>query len=71
MEKPDFNSFFESYLDIDYWADELEEKEYALQIRREKRLLQGKQKRQMETKGKNYKFNTLIKNGQKIRNGAK
>tara|TARA_R110000851_G_scaffold8103_2_gene31173 strand:- start:291 stop:506 length:216 start_codon:yes stop_codon:yes gene_type:complete len=70
MEKPDFNSFFESYLDIDYWADELEEKEYALQIRREKRLLQGKQKRQMGTKGKNYKFNTLIKNGQKIRNGA-
>ena len=70
MEKPDFNSFFESYLDIDYWADELEEKEYALQIRREKRLLQGKQKRQVETQSKDHKFNTLIKNGQKIRNGA-
>ena len=71
MEKPDFNSFFESYLDIDYWAEELEEKEYALQSRREKRLLQRKQKRQMETKGKDHKFNTLINNGKKIRNGAK
>ena len=70
MEKPDFNSFFESYLDIDYWADELEEKEYALQIRRENRLLQGKQKRQVETQSKDHKFNTFIKNGQKIRNGA-
>jgi hypothetical protein len=70
MEKPDFNSFFESYLDIDYWADELEEKEYELQIRREKRLLQGKQKRQVETQNKDHKFNTFIKNGQKIRNGA-
>ena len=70
MEKPDFNSFFESYLDIDYWAEELEEKEYALQSRREKRLLQRKQKRQMETKGKDHKFNTLINNGKKIRNGA-
>ena len=70
MEKPDFNSFFESYLDIDYWAEELEEKEYALQSRREKRLLQRKQKRQMETKGKDHKFNTLTKNGKKTRNGA-
>ena len=70
MGKPDFNSFFESYLDIDYWAEELEEKEYALQSRREKRLLQRKQKRQMETKGKDHKFNTLFNNGKKIRNGA-
>tara|TARA_R100000789_G_scaffold41191_1_gene42796 strand:- start:51 stop:266 length:216 start_codon:yes stop_codon:yes gene_type:complete len=70
MEKPDFNSFFESYLDIDYWAEELEEKEYALQSRREKRVLQRKQKRQMETQGKDHKFNTLTKNGKKTRNGA-
>jgi len=70
MEKPDFNNFFESYLDIDYWAEELEEKEYALQSRREKRILQRKQKRQMETQGKDYKFNTLTKNGKKTRNGA-
>lgn len=70
MVKPDFNSFFESYLDIDYWAEELEEKEHALQIRRKKRILQRKQKRQMETQGKDHKFNTLINNGQKIRNGA-
>ena len=70
MGKPDFNSFFESYLDIDYWAEELEEKEYALQSRREKRVLQRKQKRQMETQGKDHKFNTLTKNGKKIRNGA-
>ena len=70
MEKPDFNSFFESYLDIDYWAEELEEKEYALQSRREKRILQRKQKRQMETQGKDHKFNTLTKNGKKTRNGA-
>ena len=71
MGKPDFNSFFESYLDIDYWAEELEEKEYALQSRREKRILQKKQKRQMETQGKDHKFNTCINNGKKIRNGAK
>ena len=70
MGKPDFNSFFESYLDIDYWADELEEKEYALQIRREKRVLQRKQKRQMETQGKDHKYNTFTKDGKKIRNGA-
>ena len=70
MGKPDFNSFFESYLDIDYWAEELEEKEYALQSRREKRVLQRKQKRQMETQGKDHKFNTLTKNGKKTRNGA-
>jgi hypothetical protein len=70
MEKPDFNSFFESYLDIDYWAEELEEKEYALQSRREKRVLQRKQKRQMETQGKDHKFNTLTKNGKKTKNGA-
>ena len=70
MEKPDFNSLFESYLDIDYWAEELEEKEYALQSRREKRVLQRKQKRQMETQGKDHKFNTLTKNGKKTRNGA-
>jgi Skp family chaperone for outer membrane proteins len=70
MEKPDFNSFFESYLDIDYWAEELEEKEHALQSCREKRILQRKQKRQMETQGKDHKFNTLTKNGKKTRNGA-
>ena len=63
MEKPDFNSFFESYLDIDYWAEELEEKEYALQSRREKRILQRKQKRQMETQDQLQKYNTLINNG--------
>ena len=71
MGKPDFNNFFESYLDIDYWAEELEEKEHALQSRREKRILQRKQKRQMETQGKDHKFNTLINNGKKTRNGAK
>ena len=70
MEKPDFNSFFESYLDIEYLAEELEEKEYALQSRREKRVLQRKQKRQMETQGKDHKYNTFTKDGKKIRNGA-
>jgi hypothetical protein len=70
MEKPDFNSFFESYLDIEYLAEELEEKEYALQSRREKRVFQRKQKRQMETQEKDHKFNTLTKNGKKTRNGA-
>ena len=71
MGKPDFNSFFESYLDIDYWAEELEEKEHALQSRREKRILQKKQKRQMGTQGKDHKFNTRANNGKKIRNGTK
>ena len=51
-------------------VEELEEKEYALQSRREKRVLQRKQKRQMETQGKDHKFNTLTKNGKKTRNGA-
>jgi len=71
MGKPDFNSFFESYLDIDYWAEELEEKEHALQSRREKRILQRKQKRQMGTQDKDHKLNTRINNGKKIRNGTK
>ena len=44
MENPNNDNFFESYLDIDSWADDLREKEYEVQSRRKKRILQKKQR---------------------------
>ena len=69
MENRDFDNFFESYLDIDSWAEKLEDKEYAVQSRRKKRLLQKRQ--EMGTKNKNYDSSKSKVNGRKIRNGTK
>ena len=71
MGNRDFDNFFESYLDIDSWAEKLEEKEYAVQSRRKKRLSKKQQERQVGTGNKNYEFISRRKNGKKIRNGAK
>ena len=69
MENRDFDNFFESYLDIDSWAEKLEDIEYAVQSRRKKRLLQKRQ--EMGTKNKNYDSSKSKVNGRKIRNGTK
>ena len=65
MENHDFNDFFESYLDIDSWADELIEKQNAIQSRRKNRLSEKKEKRKMENIKNNNKFITRKKNGKK------
>jgi hypothetical protein len=65
MENHDFNDFFESYLDIDSWADELIEKQNAIQSRRKNRLSEKKEKRKMENIKNNNKFFTRKKNGKK------
>jgi archaellum component FlaF (FlaF/FlaG flagellin family) len=69
MENRDLDNFFESYLDIDSWAEKLEDIEYAVQSRRKKRLLQKRQ--EMGTKNKNYDSSKSKVNGRKIRNGTK
>ena len=65
MENHDFNDFFESYLDIDSWADELIEKENAIQSRRKNYLSEKKAKREMGNTKKDNKFFTRKKNGKK------
>ena len=71
MENRDFDNFFESYLDIDSWAEKLEEKEYAVQSRRKKSLSKKQQERQVGNRNEDYEFIPRRKNGKKIRNGAK
>ncbi len=71
MENRELDNFFESYLDIDSWAEKLEDKEYAVQSRRKKSLSKKQQERQVGTGNKNYEFIPRRKNGKKIRNGAK
>jgi len=70
MENRDFDNFFESYLDIDSWAEKLEEKEYAIQSRRKKRLSKKQQERQVGKRNNNNEFIPRQKNGKKTRNGA-
>ena len=70
MENRELDNFFESYLDIDSWAEKLEDKEYAVQSRRKKSLSKKQQERQVGTGNKNYEFISRRKNGKKIRNGA-
>ena len=70
MEKRDFDDFFESYLDIDSWADELIDKEHEVQGRRKKRLSKKQQERQVGNRNDNYEFIPRQKNGKKTRNGA-
>ena len=65
MAKHNFDSFFESYLDIDSWADELIEKENAIQSRRKNHLSEKKAKREMGNTKKDNKFFTRKKNGKK------
>ena len=70
MENRDFDNFFESYLDIDSWAEKLEDKEYAVQSRRKKRLSKKQQERQVDNRNEDYEFIPCCKNGKKTRNGA-
>ena len=70
MGNRDFDNFFESYLDIDSWAEKLEEKEYAVQSRRKKRLSKKQQESQVGNRNDNYEFIPRQKNGKKTRNGA-
>ena len=69
MENPNNDNFFESYLDIDSWADDLREKEYEVQSRRKKRILQKKQRIKMANQNKNHDKSKSKDNGRKIRNG--
>ena len=70
MENRDFDNFFESYLDIDSWAEKLEEKEYEVQSRRKKRLSKKQQERQVGNRNEDYEFIPRQENGKKTRNGA-
>ena len=70
MENRELDNFFESYLDIDSWAEKLEEKEYAVQSRRKKRLSKKQQERQVGNRNDDYEFIPRQKNGKKTRNGA-
>ena len=54
MENPNNDNFFESYLDIDSWADDLREKEYEVQSRRKKRILQKKQRIKVGNQNKDH-----------------
>ena len=58
MAKLDTDNFFESYLDIDSWAEKEMEKEYEIQGRRKKRLSKKKQQGKMGTIKNNNKSNT-------------
>ena len=71
MENRELDNFFESYLDIDSWAEKLEDKEYAVQSRRKKSLSKKQQERQVGNRNEDYEFIPRRKNGKKIRNGAK
>ena len=70
MENRELDNFFESYLDIDSWAEKLEEKEYAVQSRRKKRLSKKQQERQVGNRNEDYEFIPRRKNGKETRNGA-
>ena len=71
MENRELDNFFESYLDIDSWAEKLEDKEYAVQSSRKKSLSKKQQERQVGNRNEDYEFIPRRKNGKKIRNGAK
>ena len=66
MEKRDFDDFFESYLDIDSWADELIDKEHEVQGRRKKRLSEKKQQGKMGVVKNNNKPIARQNNGKTI-----
>ena len=71
MENRELDNFFESYLDIDSWAEKLKDKEYEVQRRRKKRLSKKQQERQVGNRNEDYELIPRRKNGKKIRNGAK
>ena len=70
MENRELDNFFESYLDIDSWAEKLEDKEYAVQSRRKKSLSKKQQERQVGNRNEDYEFIPRQENGKKTRNGA-
>ena len=67
MAKYNFDSFFESYLDIDSWAENLIEEEHEVQSRRKKGFSKKSQKKQMGIYNDNNKRFTRKANGKNIR----
>ena len=67
MAKHNFDSFFESYLDIDSWAENLIEEEHEVQSRRKKGFSKKSQKKQMGIYNDNNKRFTRKANGKNIR----
>ena len=55
MEKPNTDSFFGTYLDIDSWAENLMEEEHEIQSRRKKGFSKKSQKKQMGVYNDNNK----------------
>ena len=66
MENHDKDNFFESYLDIDSWANELIEKEHEIQIRRKKSFSKKPKEQQMGSNNDNSKRFSRKANGKDI-----
>ena len=66
MEKPNFDDFFESYLDIDSWAEKEMEKEYEIQSRRKKSFSKKSKEQQMGSNNDNRKRFSRKANGKDI-----
>jgi hypothetical protein len=66
MEKPNFDDFFESYLDIDSWAEKQMEKEYEIQNRRKKSFSKKSKEQQMGSNNDNRKRFSRKTNGKNI-----
>ena len=66
MAKHNFDSFFESYLDIDSWAENLIEEEHEVQIRRKKGFSKKSQKKQMARNNDNNKRLSRKNDGKNI-----
>jgi hypothetical protein len=66
MENHDKDNFFESYLDIDSWANELIEKEHEIQIRRKKSFSKKPKEQQMGIDNDNHKRFSRKTNGKDV-----
>ena len=67
MEKPNIDSFFDSYLDIDSWAENLIEEEHEIQSRRKKGFSKKPKEKQMGIYNDNNKRFSGKANGKNIR----
>ena len=66
MENHDKDNFFESYLDIDSWAEKEMEKEYEIQVRRKKDFSKKPKQEQMGINNNNSKRFSRKANGKDI-----
>ena len=66
MENHDKDNFFESYLDIDSWAEKEMEKEHEIQGRRKKGFSKKSKEQQMGIDNDNYKRFPLKANGKDV-----